>query len=461
MPVTRSASVRGLNGTAVVPSLVETKKGPSKRTKTSTSSRNALVENHSIGNTPSSSAFATGPTNKLSPNLQPTRPSPIDKIAHAKVQKGTPIRSFTNDDDQYDSDDSFEKSIIWSAKKARKQENLSASTTDIHNTGTKTRITYSPVLATILQDGISNESPKRTQPLSSQKNKNKLNPSASSNSLRRTALAKPTTTNSPGLSRSASVRGLFSSRQNSSTVSRTETNSPTPLSSSSPSQATTFEKKIVSAVTNVLLRKSSVKSQKQATVPAPFKFATDARSVRKRSTTGNEIPASADVTNNPPASVTRPTLQKKRSALFEREKVVKKSLSNLSLRSQYSVKNENASSRTMTPVQSSQQGAHLRSVQPVKESQASSNKQSSLLLPKASASTLDKPDRTSPNQSRQYNVTKNTSSLSSGMHGLQIKPQSSHANLNEHKQQLESLREAASEQGRRAVELWATRQRKL
>ncbi|KAK9238119.1 hypothetical protein V1525DRAFT_449958 [Lipomyces kononenkoae] len=512
MPVTRSASANVLYAhaadTASMKLATPKSKGPSK--KKMATKRSSLIENPSVGNR---SVPRISPVLERRPGSK-SGPGEVD----AMMSNG-PLEQGDYDQD-YGSDDSFEKSIVWSAKKAKSsaQGAVPINSLPLAPKTNEAKITYSPVLASILAKGLDSadlepvfmsdkpghaaldhvcsqsERPgtKISLVQSAQNGAIGQSEAIDSTTIKDVKKLKPSP---PNLSKLSNITKQL--RQQHRADNRTR-----------PPQETVPETKLMLTSAS-LTRKPSSRSPRRPTTTVPFSFATDARERNRRKASASHTQSFLGVDSDSIVSSsapTRPTLQKKRSALLEREKVVKKSLSNLSLRSQYSGKIDmhdytnkpQPSSRNISaPVMSAplendsiSPGSKLgtnaankvndgksvrkslftslsfyRSKSDLKytsmdNSTANGRRETVSVTPfyptavKHESSTAVQPTINFP---AEYTSADNP--LEGGMQALNLE-QASQAEVERHHQMagVDKLRETAAEQGRRTVELWAARQ---
>ncbi|KAK9330064.1 hypothetical protein V1520DRAFT_341513 [Lipomyces starkeyi] len=527
MPVTRSASANVVSVHAAVPTPIEqvTPKSKGRSRRAVAVKRTSLIENPSIGNISQprmivpehNSACGDSET----PLNQKVLGAPIIDIMICNAPQDIERRSYDKD---CGSDDSFEKSILWSAKNAKQRRKGAPIHTQARPPKAgDTKITYSPVLANILAKGLDSA---ELQPIGSEKSVHpalnykfpttatttaqcsQSEASATDASLlqsTKSAIRQHDSIPSEGIA-SVNVKDVKKVKP-----STTNTNNPSNITKQlrqrhkadigMRQQENAPENKVLAAVASVT-RKPSFRSPRKPTETVPFSFATDARakSERKASATQSQSSLRVDSASIVSTSApTRPTLQKKRSALLEREKVVKKSLSNLSLRSQYSGKldmndysnkpqqsSRNISAPTAThptentadlpgptPMSST---ASLRTAgksvrkslftslsfyrsksdlkKIARESIAADTKRETVsVIPSyANSTVIDE-------SSAAEQLTSDQNPLAGGIEALNLaEPTQETINRQHQITKLEKLRQASSEEGRRTVELWAARQ---
>ncbi|KAK9369503.1 hypothetical protein V1509DRAFT_590980 [Lipomyces kononenkoae] len=341
MPVTRSASANVLYGHAAdtAPMKLATPKSKGRSAKKMNSKRTSLLENPSIGNRsePRISPVLDRKSDSKSETSQLFGPPESDVL----ISNG-PLDNGICDQD-YGSDDSFEKAIVWSAKKAKSARGqLPINSLPRPPKTNDAKITYSPVLANVLAEGLDSA---------------ELQPVFVSDKPTHTATNQSDSQSEPSDTKISSLHsaqnGVSSEAVQSTTIEDIKKVKPLPPNLNKLSNITkqlrqqhradnrTRDRQENVQESASLMRKPSFRSPRKPTTTAPFSFATDAREKSRRNPSASQsqpflnVDSSSIISTSAP---TRPTLQKKRSALLEREKVVKKSLSNLSLRSQYSGK---------------------------------------------------------------------------------------------------------------------------
>ncbi|KAK9484565.1 hypothetical protein V1527DRAFT_469642 [Lipomyces starkeyi] len=526
MPVTRSASANVVSVYAAVPTPIEqvTPKSKGRSRRAVAVKRTSLIENQSIGNISQPRIIVPEQNSACgdseAPLNQKVLVAPIIDIMMCNATQDIVRRSYDKD---CGSDDSFEKSILWSAKNAKQRRKGAPINTQARPPKTgDTKITYSPVLANILAKGLDSA---ELQPIGSEKSvhpalnykfpttatttaRSQSETSASDASLvqsTKSAIRQHDSIPSEGIA-SGNVKDIKKVKP-----STTNTNKPSNITKQlrqrhtadigTSQQENVPENKVLAAVASVT-RKPSNRSPRKPTETVPFSFATDARAKSERKASASQSQSSFRVDSVSIVSTsapTRPTLQKKRSALLEREKVVKKSLSNLSLRSQYSGKldmndysnksqqsSRNISAPTATvptentadlpgptPISST---ASLRTAgksvrkslftslsfyrsksdlkKIARENIAADIKRETVsVIPSYSATTVI------DESSAAEQFTSDQNPLAGGMEALNLaQPTQETINRQHQITELEKLRQASSEEGRRTVELWAARQ---
>ncbi|KAK9314810.1 hypothetical protein V1524DRAFT_397562 [Lipomyces starkeyi] len=526
MPVTRSASANVVSVHAAVPTPIEqvTPKSKGRSRRAVAVKRTSLIENPSIGNI--SQPRIIVPENNSAcgdseaPLNQKVLVAPIIDIMMCNAPQDIERRSYDKD---CGSDDSFEKSILWSAVNVKQRRKGAPINTQARAPKAgDTKITYSPVLANILAKGLDSA---ELQPIGSEKSVHPaLNykfPTTASTTAQcsqseasatdaslvqstKSAIRQHDSIPSEGIA-SGNVKDIKKVKP-----STTNTNKPSNITKQlrqrhradigTRQQENAPDNKVLAAVASVT-RKPSFRSPRKPTETVPFSFATDARAKSERKASASQSQSSLRVDSSSIVSTsapTRPTLQKKRSALLEREKVVKKSLSNLSLRSQYSVKLDmndysnkpQQSSRNIsappatvptentadlpgpTPMSST---ASLRTAgksvrkslftslsfyrsksdmkKIARESIAADTKRETVsVIPSCSTSTVI------DESSAAEQLTSDQIPLAGGMEALNLAQPTQETINRQQITELEKLRQASSEEGRRTVELWAARQ---
>ncbi|KAK9322140.1 hypothetical protein V1517DRAFT_324456 [Lipomyces orientalis] len=530
MPVTRSASANfGSSQTAVAtPIELTTPKSKGRLKKAKAVKRTSLVESLSIGNLSQPRIDPVVENKSVTTDSEPPSICVENRVTTSVIDVALPNASEEivkprSYDKGCDSDDSFEKSIVWSAKKAKHRKTVVLiNKQGKPPKGNDTKITYSPVLASILAKGldlseswtIESEKPmhitKRTPAVLCSQLDASTTKASSAQSIKlevhqngrirrserddsfRKELKKEHATPA-GTTPSNITKQLRQQRRAENTTSQQREN--------------VLENKAQMTVASET-RKSNFRSPGKTTAPVPFSFATDARLKSERkvsasyshSMTENDSVFSIVSTSVP----THPTLQKKRSALLEREKVVKKSLSNLSLRSQYSGKfdmndhsNRPQSSSRNIPTEATsaaENKVRLPGTKPASSTASLTNASKGVrkslftslsfhrskrdlsktatdsamsdtrrgivsIIPSTSGATV-KEEPVVTERSIANSSTESISCQVSLANGMQALTQPIQETITPTRQmtEVEKLRLAASEQGKRTVELWAMRQ---
>ncbi|KAK9376571.1 uncharacterized protein V1513DRAFT_439058 [Lipomyces chichibuensis] len=531
MPVTRSASANVSNVHAAVSTPIEhvtpQSKGRSRRAVAV--KRTSLIENSSIGNLSQpriivSERNSACVDSEASLN-QKVLVAPIIDVMMCSAPQDIERRSYDKD---CGSDDSFEKSILWSAKISKpRPKGAPISTQARPPKAGDTKITYSPVLANILAKGLDSaesqpiESGKSVHPglttttTAAQCSQSEASATdASSIQSTKAAIHQHDSMPSEGIA-SSDVKYLKKVKP-----STTNANKPSNITKQlrqrprtdigTRQQENAPEDKVLVAIASVT-RKPSFRSPRKPTETVPFSFATDARAKSERKASASQsqsllpVDSASIVSTSAPS---RPTLQKKRSALLEREKVVKKSLSNLSLRSQYSGKidmndysnkphqsSRNISASTATATAPTENTGHLpgptsmsstaslrtagkgvrkslftslsfyRSKSDLKkidtESIAPDTRRETVSVIPSYSTSAGRDESSTAQHLTASSPTESTSGqtpLARGMQALNLAQPAQQANRQHQITELEKLRQASSEKGRQTVELWAARQ---
>ncbi|KAK9493224.1 hypothetical protein V1508DRAFT_416676 [Lipomyces doorenjongii] len=534
MPVTRSASANVISIHAAVSTPIEhlTPKSRGRSRRAVAVKRTSLIENPSIGNISQPRIIVPERNSACgdseAPINQKVLMAPIIDVMMCNAQQEIVQRSYDKD---CGSDDSFEKSILWSAKNAkqpRKGAPINAQARPPK--GGDAKITYSPVFANILAKGLDSA---ESQPIESEKSVHpavnyKLPTKASTTA--QCSQSEASATNASLVQSSKSEVGQHDTIPSEVIVSvnvkdikkvkpsTPNSNKPSNIAKqlrqrhradigTSQQQENAPENKVLAAVTSVT-RMPSFRSPRKPTETVPFSFATDARakSERKASASQSQLLRTDSASFVSTSAPTRPTLQKKRSALLEREKVVKKSLSNLSLRSQYSgkidmndyCKKPQQSSRNIsapTATAPTENAAHLPGQTPISstaslrtagksvrkslftslsfyrsksdmkkiaiESVAADIKRETVsATPPFSSSAVNDESNIAEYLNAKF-PTESTSGqnpLAGRMERLNLAQPTQEINRQPQITELEKLRQTSSEEGRRTVEFWAARQ---
>ncbi|KAK9388589.1 hypothetical protein V1515DRAFT_597378 [Lipomyces mesembrius] len=533
MPVTRSASANVISihaaGSTPIEQVTPKSRGRSRRAVAG--KRTSLIENPSIGNISQPRMIvpernsACGDSEALL--NQKVLMAPIIDVMMCNAPQEIEPRSYDKD---CGSDDSFEMSILWSSKNAKQPRKGAPINTQARPPKCgDTKITYSPVLANILAKGLDSA---ESQPIESEKSvhpalNHKLRTKATTTAQRSQSEASATNASLVQSTKSAIRQhdSIPSEGIVSVNVKDLKKVKPSTPNSNKPSniakqfrhrqradigtrqqQENAPENKVLVAVASVT-RKPSFRSPRKPTETVPFSFATDARAKSERKASASQSQSLLQVDSASIVSTfapTRPTLQKKRSALLEREKVVKKSLSNISLRSQYSGKFDmndysnrpQQSSRNIsapTATAPTENTAHLRGPTPMSSTAnlrtAGKSVRKSLFtslsfyrsksdlkkiaiesiavdIKRETVSAIPSYSTSAVNdESEHLNAnfpTESTSGqnpLAGGMERLNLaQPTQEIINRQHQITELEKLRQASSDEGRRTVELWAARQ---
>ncbi|KAK7206398.1 hypothetical protein BZA70DRAFT_276496 [Myxozyma melibiosi] len=360
MPVTRAAASRAAATPELMPEMNKcTAVEPSKKSTRSRRSRkrggrSSLVE------TPAKSDEGGKRTNSSMENHDTSLSTPVKSSPIITPQLARA--------DGYESSDSFEKAIVWSEKKERQQRQLQqaeiTTTARVLNPQRSNRslkeatarksskVTYPPVLAAIMAQGLSDYS------ASGNGAEDKENHSATSIAVESKATTKIDQKNAYTKSSAhLAHRQVDKVRQSNQTTAPATPRSTKP---STASEATSHNRSGIKSV-----------PKKKPTQAVPFSFATDRRAQAKaerkdsspaKESTRPESPAKSVATHGTTGTAGGPPLVKKRSALFERQQVVKKSISNLSMRSQYSAKLDKNEQPAQQPQEASKRGSFVSTV---------------------------------------------------------------------------------------------------
>ncbi|KAJ8098314.1 hypothetical protein POJ06DRAFT_259138 [Lipomyces tetrasporus] len=538
MPVTRSASanVGSSQTSAATPIGLTTPKSKGRLKKAKAVKRTSLIESLSIGNLSQPRIDPVVESKSATTDSEPTttcveksvKTSVIDVALLNASEEMVKPRSY---DKECDSDDSFERSIVWSAKKAKHLKTVvPVNRQGKPPKGNDTKITYSPVLASILAKGLDSV---ESWTIESEKpihitNNSKL-PSKRAHAVQCSQIEVSATEVSSAQSIKLEVdqNGRIRRSQGDDSIRKELKKEPWTLASTTPSNITKQlrqqrraesmtrqqresapENKAQMTVASET-KKSNFRSPGKTTEPVPFSFATDARlkSERKVSASYSHSVTETDsgfsiVSTSVPTHL---TLQKKRSALLEREKVVKKSLSNLSLRSQYSGKfdmndhsNRPQASSRYVPTEgtsAAENTVRLSGTKPASSTASLTNAGKGVrksgfislsfyrskrdlsktttesvvsdtsrgtvsIIPSTSSAAVKEEPVVTGRSIANFSIESSSGqvSLANGMQALNTQPTQETITHTRQMTEVEKLRLAASEQGRRTVELWAMRQ---
>ncbi|KAK9456501.1 P-loop containing nucleoside triphosphate hydrolase protein [Dipodascopsis uninucleata] len=243
----------------------------------------------------------------------------------SRSKKAISRRSFSSvgEDDSQESDRSFESSIIWSAKKSKQQPTPLSLGNSTYKRG-ETKISYSPVFATVIASGLKETEKTETRILDAvKKSYKKVDEPSYIKEYVKTHVGYPVRT-----TRKVDVMTIHNH-----TVAEASTKIPGSTDN------------LTKEISYLSLASGKKLQSKRPTVVRPFSFATDRRNRAPEKKETNSLKqgyCTMTVQNHEKLygspHVLHSSHKEKKGVLFDREKVVKKSLSGLSLRSQCSLK---------------------------------------------------------------------------------------------------------------------------